>query len=152
MGGGEAKIVADIVPLSSPFCDWCASLGIKRFRGKGDREKWKGGGRKKGEKQPSLFPHTVPFPPPKVSTPQTPKARKPWYSGYWSADSAGFLFSNTNSSRGGGETPLWKWVGLLQLLFSAQQIFRTWHAETAKDRIKHSSGSYWKLGLRYTSH
>ena len=38
-------------------------------------------------------------------------------------------------------------VGLLQLLFP---IFRTWNAKIAKDRIKHSSGSHWKLGLRNT--
>ena len=58
-GGGEGeRLVADIVPFTSPdlFCDWPSSLSIRCFWGKEKREVKRGGERPKGEKQLSLLP------------------------------------------------------------------------------------------------
>ena len=49
---------------------------------------------------------------------------------------------------GGGETPLWKGLVCSPENFLKKKIVK--NQKIAKDRIKHSSGSHWKLGLRNT--
>ena len=41
-------------------------------------------------------------------------------------------------------------VGILQHLFQHNRFLVLDTPKLPRDRIKHSSGSYWKLGLRYT--